>query len=310
MLDETASGVFTIAATPFKPDGTLDLGSIDRMVDFYVEKGATGLTILGMMGEAGKLSAAESLSVVQRVVARTRLPVVVGVSMPGLAQMQALAEEAMAAGAVGVMVAPPWTLKTDDQITSYFRNVAEMLGEIPFVLQDFPLATGVVVPVGAILKIVEDCPNCVMLKHEDWPGLEKISALRQASEGGARRISILCGNAGLFLPEEMARGADGAMTGFAYPEMMAEVIAAFHAGETDRMRDLFDCYLPLIRYESQPGLGLTIRKYILARRGAIAHPTVRKPGPALSTTAINEIETLIARQEARLAGLQAQSISS
>ncbi len=303
MLDETAKGVFTIAATPFTPDGALDLDSVDRMTDFYAEKGATGLTILGIMGEAGKLSAAESEAVIRRVTARTGLPVIVGVSAPGLAPMQALAATAMEAGAAGVMIAPPHTLETDDQITGYYRNVAEALGDTPWVLQDFPLVTKVVVPVKVILQIVADCPTCVMLKHEDWPGLEKISALRRASEGGARRISILCGNGGQFLLEEMIRGADGAMTGFAFPEMMAGVVAAMNAGDETRARDLFDAYLPLVRYESQPGLGLAIRKHILAKRGAIAHATVRKPGPALSQAAVHEIETLIARQEARLQAL-------
>ncbi len=303
MLDETAKGVFTIAATPFTPDGALDLDSVDRMTDFYAEKGATGLTILGIMGEAGKLSAAESEAVIRRVTARTGLPVIVGVSAPGLAPMQALAATAMEAGAAGVMIAPPHTLETDDQITGYYRNVAEALGDTPWVLQDFPLVTRVVVPVKVILQIVADCPTCVMLKHEDWPGLEKISALRRASEGGARRISILCGNGGQFLLEEMIRGADGAMTGFAFPEMMAGVLAAMNAGDETRARDLFDAYLPLVRYESQPGLGLAIRKHILAKRGAIAHATVRKPGPGLSPAAVHEIETLIARQEARLQAL-------
>ncbi len=303
MLDETAKGVFTIAATPFTPDGALDLDSVDRMTDFYAEKGATGLTILGIMGEAGKLSAAESEAVIRRVTARTGLPVIVGVSAPGLAPMQALAATAMEAGAAGVMIAPPHTLETDDQITGYYRNVAEALGDTPWVLQDFPLVTRVVVPVKVILQIVADCPTCVMLKHEDWPGLEKISALRRASEGGARRISILCGNGGQFLLEEMIRGADGAMTGFAFPEMMAGVVAAMNAGDETRARDLFDAYLPLVRYESQPGLGLAIRKHILAKRGAIAHATVRKPGPGLSPAAVHEIETLIARQEARLQAL-------
>ena len=180
MLDETASGVFTIACTPFLPDGTLDLASTDRMVDFYTAKGATGLTILGMMGEAGKLSAEESITFTRRVIARTDLPVIVGVSAAGLAPMWALAEDSMQAGAAGVMVAPPHTLQTDDQIISYYHNVAEALGDIPWVLQDFPLVTGVQIPNKVILQIVEDCPTCVMLKHEDWPGLEKISALRAA----------------------------------------------------------------------------------------------------------------------------------
>ncbi len=303
MLDETASGVFTIAATPFLPDGSLDLESIDQMVEFYIEKGATGLTILGMMGEAGKLSAAESVAVIKRAVGRTNMPVIVGVTAVGYAPMKALSDEAMSAGAAGVMVAPLHTLDTDDQIVSYYHNVAEALGSAPFVLQDFPIATGVVVPPKVILKIVEDCPTCVMLKHEDWPGLEKISAMRAASDAGARRISILCGNGGLFLLEEMLRGADGAMTGFAFPEMMADVIAALEAGDESRARDLFDAYLPLIRYENQPGMGLPVRKHTLALRGAIAHPTIRKPGPSLSHAAVAEITTLIERQTAKLAEL-------
>ncbi|MEM9975391.1 MAG: dihydrodipicolinate synthase family protein [Pseudomonadota bacterium] len=303
MLDETARGVFTIAVTPFRPDGALDEESLDRMVDFYLEKGATGLTVLGMMGEAGKLSAEESLTVVKRVTARAPVPVVVGVSAPGFAAMQALSRAAMDLGAAGVMVAPPGTLRTDDQITAYYLTAAEMLSDAPFVLQDFPLVTGVQIPPKVILQIVEECQTCVMLKHEDWPGLEKISALRAASDAGARRISILCGNGGLFLLEEMLRGADGAMTGFAYPEMMADVIAAFGSGDEARARDLFDAYLPLVRYESQPGLGLAIRKHTLARRGAIADPAVRKPGGSLSAATIAEVEALIARQEARLAAL-------
>lgn len=305
MLTETAKGVFTIAATPFLPDGALDWESVDRMVDFYAERGATGLTILGIMGEAGKLSAEESLGVVKRVVARTDLPVVVGVSSPGFAAMGALADAAMQAGAAGVMVAPPHSLKTDDQIVGYYHNTAETLKQAPFVLQDFPLVTGITIPPKVILQIVQDCSTCVMLKHEDWPGLDKISALRAASDTGARRVSILCGNGGQFLPEELGRGADGAMTGFAYPEMMAQVVAAHKAGETERARDIFDAYLPLVRYESQPGAGLAIRKYILARNGAIAHATLRKPGGTLNPAAIAEVEALITRQERRLAALTA-----
>lgn len=303
MLDETTQGVFTIAATPFLPDGALDFDSLDRLTDAYIEKGAGGLTILGMMGEAGKLSAAESVDVVKRVTARSTVPVVVGVSAPGLAAMTMLSTEAMQMGASAVMVAPPMGLRTDAQITGYFQNVADALGEIPFVLQDFPLATGVQISTSVILEIVETCPTCVMLKHEDWPGLEKITALRTASDNGARRISILCGNGGMYLLEEMMRGADGAMTGFGYPEMMRQVIDAFHTGDLERARDVFDAYMPMVRYEAQPGMGLAIRKYSLARQGIIAHPTLRKPGAALSQTAIGEIDALALRQGKRLRDL-------
>jgi 4-hydroxy-tetrahydrodipicolinate synthase len=303
LLDETAAGVFTIAATPFLPDGSLDLISIDRMVDFYEEKGATGLTILGIMGEAGKLSAEESTIVIDRVTTRATVPVVVGVSAPGLAAIKAMSDSAMVRGAAGVMVAPPGHLRSDDQITSYFQMVADVLGPTPWVVQDFPLVTGVQMTPKVIRTIFDTCPTAVMLKHEDWPGLDKITTLRAQEASGARRVSILCGNGGQFLLEEVLRGADGAMTGFAYPEMMADVVRLVKAGDEARARDIFDAYLPLIRYESQPGLGLSIRKHVLARRGAIAHPTVRRPGPALSAATIAEIETLMTRQAARLAGL-------
>jgi len=303
MLNEATKGVYTIAVTPFLPNGAIDFDSIDRMVDFYIEKGASGLTILGMMGEAGKLSAEESMHVVDRVIARSSVPIVVGVSAPGYAAIETLSTSAMDAGAAGVMIAPPSGLRSDDQIIGYYHGVADLLGKTPFVLQDFPLATNVVIPTKVILHIVEDCPNCVMLKHEDWPGLEKITALRASSEAGSRRISILCGNGGLYLLEEMARGADGAMTGFAYPEMMAQVVDVITAGDEARARDIFDAYLPMIRYEAQPGLGLAIRKYSLAKRGAIAHPTLRKPGAELSAPASREVDTLAKRQAVRLAEL-------
>ena len=303
MLDETAQGVYTIAVTPFLPDGALDWDSIDRMVDFYIEKGATGLTILGMMGEAGKLTAEESVAVVKRVIARSSVPVVVGVTAPGFAAMKTLGDASMDLGAAGVMVAPPGSLRTDSQIVTYYHNAAEALGDAPFVLQDFPLVTNVIIPTSVILKVVEDCPTCVMLKHEDWPGLEKISALRAASDAGARRISILCGNGGLYLLEEILRGADGAMTGFAYPEMMAQVIAAYRSGDIAQARDIFDAYMPMVRYEAQPGLGLAIRKYTLAERGVIAHETVRKPGAAISTRTRNEVAALAVRQTATLSRL-------
>lgn len=303
MLDETAKGVFTIAATPFLPDGALDLDSIDRMVDAYVVRGANGLTILGMMGEAGKLSAEESLVVVKRVTARAAVPVVVGVSAPGFAAMTALATASMEAGAAGVMVAPPMGLQTDAEILGYFRNADAALPGIPWVLQDFPLATGVRISTSVILQIVQDCPRCVMLKHEDWPGLEKITTLRDASDGGARRISVLCGNGGMYLPEELLRGADGAMTGFGYPQMMRQVHDAVTGGDTERARDIFDAYLPMIRYEAQPGMGLAIRKYSLAKQGIITHATLRKPGSGLAAQAMAEVDALDARQTRRLRDL-------
>lgn len=305
MISAQSKGVFVIAATPFLPSGEIDMASTDKMVDFYFEKGADGLTILGMMGEAPKLTHSEALSITKQILKRAGdKPVVVGVSAPGLAAIGELTKAVMDEGAAGVMVAPPGSLRTNEQIIAYYANVVQTVGEdVPIVLQDFPLATGVHISSATLGTIFENHANIVMLKHEDWPGLQKISDLRAAEEKGRRRVSILCGNAGVFLPEEMARGADGAMTGFAYPEMMVEVCRLSNRGETDKARDLFDAYLPLMRYEQQPALGLAVRKYVLAKRGVIAHAAQRKPGANLSPLAAKEVDILMDRLEKRLSAL-------
>ncbi|MBE9640789.1 dihydrodipicolinate synthase family protein [Salipiger mangrovisoli] len=302
LIDENTSGVFVISVTPFDEQGAIDWRSLDRVTDFYFEAGADGLTILGMMGEAPKLTQAEALEISRRVIARAgNRPVVVGVSAPGLAALRELSMAAMDIGAAGVMVAPPGSLQTDTQIHAYYGQVVNVLGpDVPVVLQDFPLATKVAISDEVLARIINDFPSIKMLKHEDWPGLQKITKIRQAEAAGQRRISILCGNGGGFLAEEMARGADGAMTGFGYPEMMVQIARLMTAGEKDRAHDLFDAYLPLIRYESQPGLGLAVRKHVLAQRGAIASPALRAPGSGLTAAAAAEVDYLISRQERRL----------
>ena len=308
-LNETAQGVYLITVTPFKDNGELDLPSTDRMVDFCLERGVTGLTILGIMGEATKLTAEESRLFVRQVLARVqgKVPVVVGASAPGFAPMGELTKSVMDMGAAGVMVAPPPTVRTDDQISSYFEMVNETLGaDVPWVLQDHPVSTTVQMSTAVILKILKNSPRCVMLKHEDWPGLAKLSAICAAMQKGElRKISILTGNGGgLFLPEELVRGANGAMTGFAYPEMMVDVCAAYAAGDVERAFDIFDAYLPLAKYEQQGGIGLAVRKHILAERGAIASAAIRKPGPKLSALDIADIKRLTARQERKLSALK------
>jgi 4-hydroxy-tetrahydrodipicolinate synthase len=305
-LDTSATGVYLITVTPFTDSGALDLASTDKMVDFCLNAGVTGLTVLGIMGEATKLTAQESRSFVKQVLTRVagRVPVVVGASAPGFAPMRELTESVMAMGAAGVMVAPPSTVRTDDQIVAYFEMVQETVGkDVPWVLQDHPVSTGVQMSTPVILRILQNSPSCVMLKHEDSPGLAKLSAIRAASaKGEVKRVSILTGNGGgLFLPEELIRGADGAMTGFAYPEMMVDVCKAHAAGQQDKAQDIFDAYLPLARYEQQAGIGLAVRKHIFAQRGVIASAAIRKPGPKLSALDIADIARLTVRQSQRLA---------
>ena len=300
-LDERAKGVFVIAPTPFREDGALDEGSAERMTDAFLAAGASGLTLLGIMGEAPKLDAAEAQRFVSLVLRRVdgRVPVIVGVSAPGFAAMRALARSSMDAGAAGVMVAPAAGLRGDDAVLSYMAGAAEAVGDAPWVLQDYPQLTGVHISPEMVRRMAAD-PRLAMVKAEDWPGLDKITALRRLSdEGRMRRLSILGGNGGLFLPEELERGADGVMTGYAVPEMLVRVHRLLAAGDRTAAHDLFDLHLPLIRTEHQPGLGLAVRKYVLRRRGIIECEALRAPGPKLSAETRAEVDWLLERLSRR-----------
>lgn len=298
-------GVYIIAATPFAQDGALDHDSMRRLVDFYIGHGVTGLTILGMMGEANKMTPDERRAVIDTVLSRTGdLPVVVGVSDAGMAGLTDLAGYAMDKGAAGVMVAPNAGPAREDRIEGYFHAVCDALGpDVPVCFQDFPLATGLPVSPALIRRLSQERAQVVMLKHEDWPGLTKITQLRtQEATQGVARLSILTGNGGLYLPQELQRGADGAMTGFAYPEALVQTVALHHAGKVDEAEDLFDRYLPILRHEQQPGFGLAVRKYVLMKRGAIACAATRAPGPKMSAVDATETDRLMQRLKARLAG--------
>ena len=296
-LDAAAKGVFPIAPTPFQSDGSIDPHSNDRMTDFYAECGCNGITILGVMGEAPKLDVDEAVQVARQVIGRSKLPVIVGVSSPGFAAMRRLSRTVMDHGAAGVIIAPPPSLRTDDQIVTYFRQAVEAIGrDIPWVLQDYPLALSVVITPGVIRTIVSENASCVMLKHEDWLGLDKITALRNAqSTGNLRPLSILCGNGGLFIDFELARGADGAMTGYAFPDMLVAMVKLSEEKKKNEAHDLFDMHLPLIRYGQQPGIGLAVRKYVMMRRGILASDAQRTPGASLGEIARAEVEYLLTR---------------
>jgi 4-hydroxy-tetrahydrodipicolinate synthase len=304
-------GVFIISVTPFTEAGDVDWPSVDSLVEFYLGKGVSGVTILGMMGEAQKLSDTESATFAKYFIDRVagRVPVIVGVSHAGTDNLVHLSKTAIDAGAAGVMIAPVAGLKTEIQIRDYFAAIFNRLGpDIPVCFQDYPIGTGVNISVPAFLQLVDEHPSLVMFKHEDWPGLRKLQQVRRACDGSVRRrISILCGNGGLYLPQELHRGADGAMTGFAYPEMLVRVCEAFSAGRAEDAEDIFDGYLPLVRHEQQIGIGLAIRKEILRRRGAIASAAVRAPGPRLDRDDIEELDRLMHRLERRLSGAEKPS---
>lgn len=309
LINPQTRGVFVIAATPFTDSGEVDYPSIDTLTDFYLSFGIDGLTILGIMGEAQKLSGEESVAVMRRFIDRVagRIPVIVGVSAPAFDPMVSLARASMAAGAAGVMVAPSASVKHDEQFFAFFAGACRALGpDVPVCLQDYPAVTGAYMSVAVYSRIVRDLPQVVMLKAEDCPGLTKIARIRELEAQGQRRSSILVGNNGLFYPLELERGADGPMTGVAYPEMLTEVYQAMQAGNRDLADDLFEIYLPLVRYETQAGVSLAWRKEILRRRGAIASSRVRAPGSVLNAAELADLDRMMARIERKLRELKAR----
>ena len=302
-ISESTRGVYMISPTPFDERGELDLDSTASLMDFYLEKNVAGLTILGILGEATKLSAAESKTFMKAVMRRVGgTPVVVGASNPGNDNLIRFANEAMEAGAAGLMIAPVAGLKTDDQLYGYWETLLGRLGpDIPVCYQDYPQVSQVFTSVAVLNRLIDAFPNFVMLKHEEAPGLTKITRLREGSDQGRRRISILVGNGAIHLPQELRRGADGAMTGFAYPEMLVGVCEKFFAGDPEGAEDLYDAYLPLLRHEQQLGFGLAIRKEVLRRRGAIRSAHIRNPGPKLGPRDHRELDELMTRLERKLA---------
>jgi len=290
------AGVYHIMATPFTDGGALDVDGLPRLVERALETGITGFTVLGIAGEAHRLTDDERRQVVESVVKETRdrVPVAVGVSAPGTHLAAALARMARDAGAQALMLAPSNGVKNLDAVRAYYHEVAAATA-LPIVLQDEPVTTQVTMPAPFIASLTDELAVIEAVKLEEAPTLPKITRLRALF---TRRVAIFGGLGGCYFFEELSRGADGAMTGFPYPEALRAIRDAFVAGRRDDARILFYRWLPLIRYESQPGstpgTSIAIRKEILRRRGWIASSCARPPATALDAGTLDELSELLA----------------
>jgi 4-hydroxy-tetrahydrodipicolinate synthase len=285
-------GVCTIALTPFTGEGDLDEESIDSLAGFYLNSGVHGVTILGIMGEAHKLSDTERQAVTDRYVSTIggRVPVVVGCSAVATRIVVERARTAEVAGAAAVMVAPPNNQRSLDLVFEHYRRVAEAVS-VPVVVQDEPVNTGVVMPAPFIARLVDEIEGCRHVKLEEAPTTIKISALLNYAK---TEVGVFGGLGGMYFYEELARGAAGIMTGFAYPHVLVETYRRFVEGEKREAQEYFFRYLPLIRFEAQLGVGgVGIRKEILKLRGVISSSHVRFPAPALDEETLRELEDLV-----------------
>ncbi len=287
------TGIYNILATPFTSDLEVDFDSLRQLVEFQLDKGAYGLTILAVLGEAAKLTVNERAQARDTVleVVNGRVPVIVGASHPEAAQRVAISKAAVEAGALGVMIAPPpMPGYTDDDIIALYAEVADAV-DCPLVVQDFPPVNQVTMTPDMLARLAEQIPTARTLKLEDPPLMEKISAIRARTD----KFAIFGGLGGMFLLEELARGAEGTMTGFAFTEILVAVYQAWRADDRTRAEAIFDRYLPLIRYENQPVINLSIRKALLHRRGAIATPLLRSPFTPIDLQTLDELSWVLAR---------------
>ena len=293
-MTASLAGVIPITATPFDARGRVDEESIVTLVEWEARCGVHGLNVLGIMGEAHKLSDTERRRVAEVFLkaAAGRFPVVVGTSHGGTAVVIELSQAAEAAGAAAVMVAPPPNLRGAGAILRHYREVAGAIA-IPVVVQDEPVTTGVLMPPDLLVRIAAEVEGCRYVKLEEPPTPTKITALRALP--GGERLAIFGGMNGMYFLEELARGAAGIMTGAAVPDVLVQVYDRFRAGDGDGAAALFDRYASYLRYEGQQGIGLALRKEVLRLRGALRDSTVRGPGPRLDAVTRRELDAALRR---------------
>ncbi|MCT4373448.1 dihydrodipicolinate synthase family protein [Yangia mangrovi] len=288
-------GLHVVAQTPFLDDGAVDYASIDTLSAFYYRHGAQGLTVLGVSGEAQKLTVDETIAVAARYVAAAAgHRIIAGVSHPNLATLVEVTAQVMAEGADAVMICPPAGIRSDEDLLRYFDAVYARIGDVPTVLQDFPAASDVVMSVPAIDRLLTRFPQIGVIKSEDFPSPTKISRMRAEL---SRPVRILTGNNGQYLVQEMERGADGPMAGFSFPEMLSGVYELMTEGRRAEAHDLFNRYLPLLKHEAQGQWGIALRKEMMRRRGALTSNALRGPGPKLTEADLAELDFLTSRMD-------------
>lgn len=289
-MTQKFQGVYTIMPTPFKDDGSLDLPSLETLTEFLIGLEVDGLVVLGVMGEAPKLSQQEQDEVIRTTVkvASGRVPVFAGSGAEGtdLAVQKSL--NALKLGAVGLLVAPP-PVQNDAVIFEYYRRINGAIDKT-IILHDYPAATNIKLTPELVTRLANELEYVQVIKLEETPSVPKITALRKLGS----EISIVGGLGGMFFFEELERGADGMMTGFSYPEILVAIYRAYTRGNKQEAARIFYEACPLLRYEFQPGIGLALRKEIYRQRGAIKSAFVRHPGAQIDEHLRRELAQVLA----------------
>jgi 4-hydroxy-tetrahydrodipicolinate synthase len=274
-------GVYSIIPTAFTDSGDLDPDSQRSVVDLFIDKGANGLTALGVTGEVARLEERERGEILEVVVeqAAGRVPIIAGTSAEGTRTCISYTRQAKRLGAAAVMVSPPRMPKLNSAaVVNHYKALADAV-DLPIIVQDYPPITGFAMEPSLLARIAKEIPSARTIKLEDPPTPFKTARILEAA--GETKVQIFGGLGGVFLLEELISGATGAMTGFAFPEILARIMKHWHAGEQDAAADVFYRAVPLMRFEFQEGIGMAIRKEVLRRRGALTSAATRAPAGAL-----------------------------
>lgn len=288
---EEYRGVHPIVPTAFRADGTLDVESQGRLIDYMAGVGSHGVAVLGFLGEAHKLSSAERRQVIEvtRANVRPGMKVLVGVRAHGAAGAIEQAVEAKDLGADSVFVAPI-DVQNDTVLFDYYKTVAERSG-VPVMIHDYPEFFGTTLSPQLISRLANEVDGIVGIKLEEPPVLVKLSQVLDA----APQLAVLGGLGGVYCLEELQRGAAGIMTGFSFPEVLVDIYERFASGDSQGATAVFDRNMPLIRYEFQSKIGLAFRKHVYRTRGIIESDHIRAPGMKLDDRSRSEFEALVAR---------------
>lgn len=285
------AGVYPIVVTPFHDDASIDYASLDRLVDHLLAQGAHGLGLFGNASEGYTLLASERTEMLKRIAARVqgRVPLVVSSGHTGTDAAVALSKEAEDLGASALMVLPPYFLKTDgDGLMHYFGAISNAV-RIPIMVQDAPLMTQVAMPVPLLVRMAREIEQVKSVKVEAPPTVPKIGALHAAANGS---LALFGGLNGQFLIEECERGAVGTMPSSDATWMYVRVMESLAKGDKREAWRLFSIALPLIRFELQPGLGVSAAKHNLVAEGILASARVRHPTASLDAAAVAELKVL------------------
>lgn len=277
MTERLAPGVWGVVATPFAgPSLEVDKAGLAHLVEHYERIGVTGLTVLGVFGEAARLSTEERRMVLDVVTRTVDLPIVAGVT--SLATAPVLEEARLILEVTGDRLAGLMVQvnSPDPQVLAdHFGAVHEATGA-PLVVQDYPETSKVAIRTADLVHALRAMPGVAGVKAEAPPTPAAIAAIIAEVD-----VPVFGGLGGLGLLDELACGAAGAMTGFSCPEGLIACVEAWRSGGYDAAREAYLPYLPLINFEAQARIGLAVRKEALRRRGLIGESGVRPPAAGM-----------------------------